>query len=55
MIFTVPNFMKQHYMEIFYTEFHFYWSRKMEATGIYIFMPPSMTVTAPIFTKFRPT
>jgi len=25
MIFTVPNFMKQHYVEIFYTEFHFNW------------------------------
>lgn len=26
----------------------------MEATGIYSFMPPSMTVTVPIFTKFMP-
>lgn len=29
--------------------------KKMEATGIHVFMPPSMTVTAPIFTKFMPT
>lgn len=29
--------------------------RKIEATGIHVFMPQSMTVIAPIFTKPTPT
>jgi hypothetical protein len=31
------------------------WSREMEATDIYVFMPPSITVTAPIFRKLTHT
>jgi len=28
---------------------------QLVATGVYVFMPPSITVTAPVFTKLMPT